>query len=174
MTTRFDDDPDGTGPAPDDPLAVILRPSSAYLAPPPGHYEAIRRKASRRRLLRTAAGLGATCAVAALIAVPLYFTRPDGPASPTPPLAPPPATTRTTPSEPSPTPTPSESSRPSEPSTRSPSPTPTEPRETVRPSAARSEGTGGSSRTPSGTAATAEPSSAPSGTPTSVPTPTRP
>ncbi|MFD1274321.1 hypothetical protein ACFQ51_29965 [Streptomyces kaempferi] len=53
MITRPDDGPDSE---PDDPLAVILRPSSDYLGPPASRYEAIRRGAARRRLLRAAAG----------------------------------------------------------------------------------------------------------------------
>ncbi|WP_228456664.1 hypothetical protein [Streptomyces durbertensis] len=80
MTTRFDDDAAGAGPAADDPLAVVLRPPSAYLAPPPGRYAEIRRAASRRRVLRTATGVGAACLAAALVAVPLYLVRPVAPA----------------------------------------------------------------------------------------------
>ncbi|MER6848030.1 hypothetical protein ABT333_09575, partial [Streptomyces flaveolus] len=63
MTTRFEDDPDGPEPAyddPHDPLLVVLRPGSDFLGPPPGRYEAIRRAASRRRLLRAAAGAAVT------------------------------------------------------------------------------------------------------------------
>ncbi|MGV9645734.1 hypothetical protein ACWDSB_31550, partial [Streptomyces sp. NPDC003514] len=53
MTTRIDgDEPDGRALADDDPLVVVLRPPSEHLAPPPGRYEAIRRRASRRRLAR--------------------------------------------------------------------------------------------------------------------------
>ncbi|WP_405829693.1 hypothetical protein [Streptomyces sp. NBC_01176] len=88
MITRPDDGPDFE---PDDPLAVILRPSSDYLGPPAGRYEAIRRGAARRRLLRAAAGAGLTCAVAALVALPLRMTAPGTPVSPSVPLAPPPA-----------------------------------------------------------------------------------
>ncbi|MFE0251369.1 hypothetical protein [Streptomyces sp. NPDC059010] len=167
MTRRYDeegggaerlDGPEGRldGPefGPDDPLAVILRLPSGYLAPPPGHYDAIRRRASRRRLLRTAAGVGATCAVAALIAVPLYLARPDG--TPTPPLAPPPASGRTTPA---PTPTPSE-----------PSPTPT-PRESTGGSASPTRTVPPESAGPSyGSPATPAPSSTPTATPTAEPT----
>ncbi|MGW4195036.1 hypothetical protein [Streptomyces sp. NPDC005004] len=89
MTTYSDDGPDFD---PDDPLAVILRPPTAHLAPPPGRYEEIRRGATRRRVLRAAAGAGATCALAALLAVPLLRTTHEPPATPTVPLAPPPAT----------------------------------------------------------------------------------
>ncbi|MBX9366979.1 hypothetical protein K4G64_38885, partial [Streptomyces sp. WAC04114] len=78
MTTRLDDDGPESGP--DDPLAVILRPSSPdYLGAPPGQYETIRRRATRRRLLRTAAGAGLCCVAAVLIAVPLRHTAPEHP-----------------------------------------------------------------------------------------------
>ncbi|WP_030899795.1 MULTISPECIES: hypothetical protein [unclassified Streptomyces] len=101
MTTRLDDDGPEFGP--DDPLAVILRPSSPdYLSAPPGHYEAIRRRSARRRLLRTAAGTGLLCATAALIALPLRLTAPEPPASPTVPMAPPSRTTAPAPPSPSP------------------------------------------------------------------------
>ncbi|MER8159801.1 hypothetical protein [Streptomyces sp. NPDC094472] len=114
MTPHFDDGPELE---PDDPLAVILRPTSDYLGPPPGRYEAIRRAAARRRLLRTAAGVGVSCAVAALIALPLRLTAPETPARPTVPLAPPPATGRTAPPLPSaPAGRPSASPTPSAPS----------------------------------------------------------
>ncbi|MFE3253360.1 hypothetical protein [Streptomyces sp. NPDC059209] len=98
MTTRPDDGPEFE---PDDPLAVMLRPTSDRLVPPPHRYEAIRRSAARRRLLRTAAAVGLSCAAAALVALPLHLATTSGaPASPTVPLAPPPATV-----SPSPTPT---------------------------------------------------------------------
>ncbi|MDF3149865.1 hypothetical protein PBV88_54150, partial [Streptomyces sp. T21Q-yed] len=100
MTTRFDDEADGPELSPGDPLAVILRPSSDYLAPPPGSYETIRRRASRRRLVRTAVGAGVACAVAVLVALPLHFGTSEAPTSPAPPLAPPPASGRTTPPAP--------------------------------------------------------------------------
>ncbi|MFE5139215.1 hypothetical protein ACFRDV_16325 [Streptomyces fagopyri] len=108
MITRPDDGPD---PEADDPLAVILRPSSDYLGPPTGRYEAIRRGAARRRLLRAAAGVGLTCAVAALVALPLRMAAPDAPVSPTVPLAPPPASGPTARSTPPPAPDPSASPR---------------------------------------------------------------
>ncbi|QHY93886.1 hypothetical protein SSPS47_01935 [Streptomyces sp. S4.7] len=88
MTTRPDEGPEF---GPDDPLAVLLRPTSDRLVPPPHRYEAIRRSATRRRLLRTAAGVGLSCAAAALVALPLHLATTSGtPASPTAPLAPPP------------------------------------------------------------------------------------
>ncbi|MFI2631854.1 hypothetical protein ACH5A2_15820 [Streptomyces collinus] len=121
MTTRLDDD--GPEPGPDDPLAVILRPSSpGYLGAPPGQFETIRRRATRRRLLRTAAGAGLACVAAVLISIPLRHTAPERPTTPTIPMAPP--VTRTAPPTPSasptPVPSPSESSRPSSPGTRRP------------------------------------------------------
>ncbi|MGV9854849.1 hypothetical protein ACWDWU_39785 [Streptomyces sp. NPDC003442] len=118
MTPRCDDGPEHIGPErePDDPLAVILRPPSDYLGPPPGRYEAVRRAAARRKLLRTAAGVGVSCAVAALIALPLRAAAPEPPARPTVPLAPPPAPGRTTPPLPSASADPSASPAPSVPS----------------------------------------------------------
>ncbi|MFF4350913.1 hypothetical protein [Streptomyces sp. NPDC001530] len=106
MITHSDEGPEFE---PHDPLAVILRPSSDYLGPPPGRYEAIRRGAARRRLLRTAAGVGVSCAVAALVALPFRLATSEAPASPTVPLAPPPA------SSPSAVPTPSASPEPATP-----------------------------------------------------------
>lgn len=101
MTTRADDGPEFD---PDDPLTVLLRPTSDYLGPPPRRYEAIRRTAARRRLLRAAAGVGLSCAAVALVALPLRLaTTSDGPAPPTVPLAPPPTSSFA----PSPTPPPS-------------------------------------------------------------------
>ncbi|MFI7503003.1 hypothetical protein ACIBVL_31915 [Streptomyces sp. NPDC049687] len=90
MITPADDFDDGAESAeldPEDPLTVILRPAHGHLAPPPGRYAEVRRGAARRRLLRTAAGAGVACAVAAL-AVLLPGTH-GGPATPTVPLAPP-------------------------------------------------------------------------------------
>ncbi|MEU9473517.1 hypothetical protein AB0D78_44630 [Streptomyces avermitilis] len=141
MITHSDDGPDFE---PDDPLAVILRPPSDYLGPPAGRYEAIRRGAARRRLLRAAVGAGLSCAVAALIALPLRLAAPDAPPSPTVPLAPPPASS--SPTVPAP-PAPSASPGPV-----SPSPSPS-----------------GGSRTHSATAPTraAVPTRAPSATPAS-------
>ncbi|GGY19597.1 hypothetical protein [Streptomyces djakartensis] len=118
MTTRLDDDGPEFGP--DDPLAVILRPSSPdYLSAPPGHYEAIRRRSARRRLLRAAAGAGLLCATAALIALPVRLTAPERPASPTVPMAPPSRTT----APPHPSPSLSPSPYPSGPASKAPTPT---------------------------------------------------
>ncbi|MDX3225684.1 hypothetical protein [Streptomyces sp. ME19-01-6] len=145
MTTRLDDGPEYE---PDDPLTVILRPPSDHLGPPPGRYEAIRRTAARRRILRAAAGVGLACAAAALIALPLSLvtreTR-ETPAPPTVPLAPPTTSGRTAHPTPTPTPTPPATSTPSESpgrvsprpdqrpgpadSTLAPSATPTSPRD---------------------------------------------
>ncbi|WP_330348246.1 hypothetical protein [Streptomyces sp. NBC_00582] len=137
----FDDGPDLDRPEPDDPLTVILRPPAGHLAPPPGRYEEIRRGASRRRLLRTAAGVGATCAVAALaVLLPLRPTTHEPPARPTVPLAPAPASSPSTGPDPSAdavpsavpeasaaerrgTPTPSKASRASEDARASDAPT---------------------------------------------------
>ncbi|WP_189263896.1 hypothetical protein [Streptomyces fuscichromogenes] len=107
MTTRFDDEPEFDGP--DDPLAVILRPPAAHLGAPPGRYEEIRRAASRRRFVRTAAGTGLTCAVAACVALSLHLTGPSAPASPRLPLAPP-AVSPTAPRHPSTSPAPADPS----------------------------------------------------------------
>ncbi|MFF4400582.1 hypothetical protein [Streptomyces sp. NPDC001480] len=114
MITHPDDGPDFD---PDDPLAVILRPSSEHLAAPPGRFEEIRRGAARRRVLRAAAGVGASCAVAAVLALPFLRTSHEPPASPVVPLAPPPAS--------SPSAVPSPSSSPGRGHTTVPSPRPT-------------------------------------------------
>ncbi|MES4904745.1 MULTISPECIES: hypothetical protein [unclassified Streptomyces] len=115
MTTRLDDGPEYE---PDDPLAVILRPTTDHLSPPPGRYEAIRRTAARRRLLRTAAGVGLACAAAALVALPLNLVTREthkSPAPPTVPLVPPATNGRTAPATPKPKqPTPTATSTPSE------------------------------------------------------------
>ncbi|NUR03660.1 MAG: hypothetical protein HOY79_46270 [Streptomyces sp.] len=134
MITHSDEGPDFD---PEDPLTVLLRPPAEYLGAPAGRYEEIRRGASRRRLLRAAAGAALTCGVAALVALPLHLAASDGPASPVVPLAPPPASSPSTlpPSTKAPapvTPTPSASpsmvpspstlpSRPSAPRTAQPS-----------------------------------------------------
>ncbi|MCX5367641.1 hypothetical protein OG613_32005 [Streptomyces sp. NBC_00015] len=90
MITPTDDFDDGPDLDPDDPLTVILGPVPGHLGPPPGRYEEIRRGAVRRRLLRTAAGVGATCGIAALaVLLPLRLTASDAPPRPTVPLAPP-------------------------------------------------------------------------------------
>lgn len=107
MITRSDEGPEFE---PDDPLAVILRPPSAYLGPPPGRFESVRRGAARRRLVRTVAGVGLACAAAALVALPLRNAAPaDKPVSPTVPLAPPSVS-----DSPSPTPSPTASPEPAE------------------------------------------------------------
>ncbi|MFC9609047.1 hypothetical protein ACFTTN_37235 [Streptomyces niveus] len=142
MTTRPDDGPEFE---PDDPLAVLLRPTSDRLVPPPHRYEAIRRSAARRRLLRTATGVGLSCAAAALVALPLHLaTTSDAPASPTVPLAPPPPT--------------------------SSSPVPTE-RPSHAPVTPRPSGVGesGSSPTPEGRAPSDVPSRMPMATPSQGP-----
>ncbi|WP_030944811.1 hypothetical protein, partial [Streptomyces sp. NRRL S-646] len=124
MITHSDEGPDFD---PDDPLTVLLRPPAEYLGAPPGRYEEIRRGASRRRLLRAAAGAALTCGVAALVVLPLHLTASNGPASPAVPLAPPPASSPSTlpPSTTAPAPvTPAPSTipnRPSAPRTAEPS-----------------------------------------------------
>ncbi|MFE1444130.1 hypothetical protein [Streptomyces sp. NPDC058739] len=147
MTTRFDGEDDLGGP--DDPLTVLLGPPAGHLAPPPGHFEKVRRSASRRRLLRTSAGAALTCAALALGALPLYFTGSDAPARPAPPLAPPPATG---------SPTPSDRSAP--PVTGRPSPAPS-----VPPSEQPGPGSGSGMVSPTPTAMAPMPTP----TPTSVP-----
>lgn len=146
MITPSEDGPDLE---PDDPLAVILRPSSGYLAPPPGGFEAIRRDASRRRVLRAAAGVGLSCVAAALIALPFRLAASEAPASPTVPLAPPPASSPSTP----PTPSPSAS----EPATPSPSRNPSDSAPSAGPSV------------PNGSTATTAPDSVPTPKPTQAP-----
>ncbi|MGW2615790.1 hypothetical protein [Streptomyces sp. NPDC001500] len=93
MITPADDFDDGPDLDPDDPLTVVLRPPVGHLGPPPGRYEQIRRGAFRRRALRTAAGVGAACAVTVLaVLLPMRLTSSGTPARPTTPLAPPPVT----------------------------------------------------------------------------------
>ncbi|MEV5840837.1 hypothetical protein AB0M32_02570 [Streptomyces sp. NPDC051985] len=154
MTTRFDDEPDFD--APDDPLAVLLRPPAAHLGPPQGRYEEIRRAAGRRRLVRTAAGAGVTCAVAAFVALSLHLTAPAAAPSPRVPLAPP----AVSPTAPSP------SRPPASPTPDTPSPSPS-----VAPtrSGSRQAPTRGASTTPS--AARVAPSEA---RPSAVATESRP
>ncbi|MFD5580023.1 hypothetical protein [Streptomyces pseudogriseolus] len=90
MITHADEGPEFE---PDDPLAELLRPTSGHLGPPPGRFETVRRRAARRRLVRTTVGAGLTCAVALLVALPLQSsTTSERPVSPTVPLAPPPLT----------------------------------------------------------------------------------
>ncbi|NEC47027.1 hypothetical protein G3I18_00255 [Actinospica acidiphila] len=96
MITHADEGPEFE---PDDPLAELLRPTSEHLGPPPGGFETIRRRAARRRLVRTTVGAGLTCAVALLVALPLQnATTSDRPVTPTVPLAPPPLTSSPSPS----------------------------------------------------------------------------
>jgi hypothetical protein len=117
-------DDDGPDFEPDEPLAVIMRPPAKHLAPPPGRYEEIRRGAARRRILRAAVTAGATCTVAALLAIPLLRAPHQDPASPTVPLAPPPASSPTAPPSPAESAPPSVTPRPSaRPSTRRTIPT---------------------------------------------------
>jgi hypothetical protein len=115
LTTRLDDGPEYE---PDDPLTVILRPTADHLSPPPGRYETIRRSAARRRILRTATGVGLACAAVALVALPLNLvTREthESPAPPTVPLVPPATSGRTAHPTPKPKPpTPTATSTPSE------------------------------------------------------------
>ncbi|MFD5266021.1 hypothetical protein [Streptomyces sp. NPDC058335] len=158
MITHADDAGDGTDRTPDDPLTVILRPPSGHLAPPPGHYEAVRRGAVRRRLLRTTVGVGVTCAVATLAVLPLRLGGSEAPAAPTVPMAPPPA------SSPSAVPTPSASPVPSVPD-------PTEGSRTPEPGTDTEMPTPGPAPTESPSEATSAPSAG-SGTPSIAPSQT--
>ncbi|MEU6555533.1 hypothetical protein ABZ915_35590 [Streptomyces sp. NPDC046915] len=154
MITHSDDGPDFE---PDDPLAVILRPPSEHLAAPPGRFEEIRRTAGRRRVLRAAVGVGASCAVAAVLALPFLRTSHEPPASPVVPLAPPPA------SSPSGASSPSAAQSPSVPPGRGHTTAPS-PRPTPRPTATSpTRGRGATEKVP-----TSEPSRSPSA-PSSVP-----
>ncbi|MEU5318388.1 hypothetical protein AB0G67_16880 [Streptomyces sp. NPDC021056] len=108
MITRPDDDPDLD---PDDPLTILLRPPADHLGPPAGRYEAIRRGATRRKLLRAAAGTAVVCGLAAAVLLPLRLSASEAPASPAVPLAPPPASS--SPTAPPSSPPPSEG-RPSD------------------------------------------------------------
>ncbi len=119
MITHSDEGPEFE---PDDPLAVILRPASDYLGPPAGRYAAIRRRATRRRLVRAAAGVGVTCAVAALAALPFRLATHEAPATPSVPLAPPPASSPSVPPDPSATPVPGGSAPTTGASSPAPSP----------------------------------------------------
>ncbi|MEV5535063.1 hypothetical protein [Streptomyces prunicolor] len=150
MTTHFDEGDEGPEIDLDDPLTVILRPSSTeYLGPPTGRYESIRRGANRRRLLRATVGAGATCAVLVLAALPFRLAHHDSPTTPTVPLAPPSASSGpTTPPTPSATRTPTPTARPSSSAdSRNPSRTPVP--------------TSEPSRVPTASASASAPSSAP-------------
>ena len=81
-----DDGSDGS----DDELAVLLRPGAFVLAPPPGAFRQIRRRASRRRLVRAVATAGAGAAMTAT-AITIALWPPgtgSGPTQEIPPLAP--------------------------------------------------------------------------------------
>ncbi|GAA2511984.1 hypothetical protein [Streptomyces longisporus] len=143
MITHSDEGPDFD---PEDPLTVLLRPPAEYLGAPPGRYEAIRRGASRRRLLRAAAGAALTCGVAALVALPLHLTGSAGPTSPVVPLAPPPASSPSTlpPSKAAPAPdTPSPSASASTAPGRPPAPRTAQPSASSVPTVAQSARIGG-------------------------------
>ena len=149
MITHSDEGPDFD---PDDPLTVLLRPPAEHLGAPPGRYEEIRRGASRRRLLRAAAGVALTCGVAALAVLPLHLTASDGPASPVVPLAPPPAsspstlppsTTAPAPVTPAPSASPSPSTNPSTVPDRPSAPRTAEPSASSVPTVAQSARIGG-------------------------------
>ncbi len=154
MTTRFDDDedPEFDPPVPDhdpdDPLLVLLAPDPAYLGAAPGRFDEIRRTATRRRRVRTAAGVGMVCAVAALVALPFTLTSSQTPSSPTVPMAPPvPTSPATPPADHSLTPVPAPATpRPSDPAT-------TDPGEAPSPGEAPTEASDAPSQMPGGTSA---------------------
>ncbi|MEU5096084.1 hypothetical protein [Streptomyces sp. NPDC020996] len=171
MITHADDGPDFD---PDDPLTVLLRPPAGHLGPPPGRYEAIRRGAARRRLLRAAAGAGAVCAVAVLVALPLRSFGPGTPAPPAVPLAPPPASGPAT--GPSPSTSPPTVTGPTRPATVVPTPadgTDRTGRSGRTGQTGRPEPTGPTSRTPStgSTSSTGSRKAAPSTSPSRGPVP---
>ncbi|WP_308314641.1 hypothetical protein [Streptomyces gilvus] len=144
----------------DDELAVLLRPPAEYLGPPPGRYEAIRRGASRRRLLRAAAGAALTVGVAALVILPLRLTASHTPSSPAVPMAPPPVSSPSAP--------PSSRTPPPEPSASAPG----RDRRTLAPSEPPAD-RASPSIAPSAATRTQLPSARPSKTPGDVrPTPT--
>ncbi|MFD0318958.1 hypothetical protein [Streptomyces flavalbus] len=132
MITHSDEDPDF---APDDPLAVILRPPTEFLGPPPGRYTAIRRRAARRKLLRAALGTAVACGVAALVVLPLRQPGTGGPDRPATPLAPPLTSVSPAPRTP-PAPAPSATAPVASPVPDTPTADPTTARDQARPSAA--------------------------------------
>ncbi len=99
MTTSADE-PDEPG-GPGDDLAVLLRPAPLRLPPPAGEFGRIRRRALRRKVLRTAAGGVVALGFATAVALPSLMTaRPHE----VPPAAPPAATLSPTPPPPTPRP----------------------------------------------------------------------
>ncbi|MEV0849972.1 hypothetical protein AB0J21_29530 [Streptomyces sp. NPDC049954] len=97
MTTRFDDEGEERGEA-DDPLVRLLRPADVGRLPlPPGQYAAVRRRAGRRRLVRTAGGAALATAAALLIALPFHGNTGSPAPQPQRPLAPAPARTPSSP-----------------------------------------------------------------------------
>lgn len=160
MITHPDEGPDHN---PDDPLTVILRPPGQYLGAPPGRYEAIRRGASRRRLLRAAAGAAVTCGVAALVILPLRLTGSDGAGSPAVPLAPPPASSPSAPPHRSASPAPERPHPTQDARTTAPTAVPT-----MRSSAARTARPSANARMSTSAATARTGTRAPSGEPTAA------
>ncbi|WP_194899474.1 hypothetical protein, partial [Catenulispora pinisilvae] len=62
----------------DDELTVLLRPGVHLLAPPPGSFQQIRRRAARRRLIRAATTAGVGVGTAMAIAVVTVAVWPSG------------------------------------------------------------------------------------------------
>ncbi|MFG2789455.1 hypothetical protein [Streptomyces sp. NPDC048419] len=164
MITHPDEGPDHD---PDDPLTVILRPPGEYLGAPPGRYEAVRRGAFRRRLLRAAAGAAVTCGVAALVILPLRLTGSDGAGTPAVPLAPPPASSPSAPPHRSASPAP-ESPHPTQDArTTAPTAVPT-----MRPSATPTARPSANDRVDPSASTAQTVTRAPSGAPSAARTPT--
>ncbi|NEB02956.1 hypothetical protein [Streptomyces sp. SID13726] len=164
MITHSDEGPDRD---PDDPLTVLLRPPADYLGAPPGHYEAIRRGAARRKLLRAAAGAALTVGVAALAVLPLRLSATDTHRAPTVPMAPPPVTSPAPERSASPTPSPVPSERrPSDRPSKAPR---TAPSDSTVPSAVRATPSDPTpTRTASSDSAVASATRAPSNEPSAV------